>query len=159
MGNNLSDELERFISDLINLSETPVVRISRKELAESFGCAPSQINYVINTRFQRVHGYLVESKRGGGGYIVIRQVQRADESHSLLFAIIDHIGDTLTQHGARHVLKTLRDADEIDNTLLRVMSAAVSDNSLAPVEPSGKDRLRAHILKGMLLSLKTDSVS
>ena len=156
MGNNLSDDLERFISDLINLSDTPVVRISRKNLAESFGCAPSQINYVINTRFQRMHGYLVESKRGGGGYIIIRQIGRNGEGPSLLFSIIDHIGHSLTQREAYHVLRTLREAGEIDDAQQRIMKAALSDNSLAPVEAPGKDRLRAHLLKGMLLSLNAD---
>lgn len=153
MGNNLSDDLERFISDLISLSDTPSVRISRKDLAESFGCAPSQINYVISTRFQRARGYLVESKRGGGGYIIIRQVGRGTERHSLLFHTIDHIGDAVTQRDAYLILKSLFNAGELDNTVLSVMKASLSDSSLSPVETEKRDKLRAHLLKGMLLSV------
>ena len=151
----LSDAIEAFLLREMERSGNEI-QLKRGELAQMFGCAPSQINYVINTRFQRTHGYLVESKRGGGGYIIIRQIRRGEEGHSLLFSIIDNVGHSLTQREAYHVLRMLREAGEIDGTQQRIMNAALSDNSLAAVGVPEKDRLRAHLLKGMLLSLNAD---
>lgn len=81
-----SDKIEAFILELLKREEDEWTKIQRNELAQIFECVPSQINYVIQTRFSPDRGYSVETRRGGGGYVLIRRHNRAD-----------HIGDRLTQ--------------------------------------------------------------
>ena len=82
MGNkNTSDSIEAYIKAL--LSQAGIAEIKRSELADVFKVVPSQINYVIKTRFTESRGYIVESKRGGGGYIRIGKVQFSDQ-HQML---------------------------------------------------------------------------
>lgn len=86
----LSDSIESFIKQMLT-DEEPEIELRRNELAEYFGCAPSQINYVLATRFSPDHGYMTESRRGGGGYIrIVRVVQ--DSSQQLLYLINQRIG-------------------------------------------------------------------
>ena len=87
----LSDTIESFIKELLSQNETEV-ELKRNELAEYFGCAPSQINYVLATRFTPDHGYVIESRRGGGGYIRIMRVVKSGSQH-LLYLIHERIGD------------------------------------------------------------------
>lgn len=72
---NLTDRIEDYLRKLLSLSSREFVEIRRSELAGKFSCAPSQINYVLSTRFSIERGYLVESRRGGGGYIRIHRIK------------------------------------------------------------------------------------
>lgn len=74
MMRNISDIIENYLKQVLELSESEIVEIKRSEVANKFQCVPSQINYVINTRFTMEKGYMVESKRGGGGYIRISRL-------------------------------------------------------------------------------------
>ncbi len=74
---NISDIIEQYLKQVIDLSNNNVIEIKRNEIADRFECVPSQINYVINTRFTLERGFVVESKRGGGGYIRIIKSQTA----------------------------------------------------------------------------------
>lgn len=138
----MSDRIEAFILELMKQEEDDWTKIQRNELAQIFGCVPSQINYVISTRFNPERGYLVESRRGGGGCVKIRRAPQG---------ITIYIADRVSEADAVAVIAKLYSANRIDKTVSQVMAAAVSDTSLESVIE--KDRARADILKNMLNSL------
>ena len=90
----VSDIIEEFIKELFNDEEE--IEIQRNDLAQKFNCVPSQINYVISTRFKPSQGYYVESKKGGGGHITIRKVNNTKEDY--IMHIINNIGNNLTSN-------------------------------------------------------------
>ena len=90
----LSDNIEHFIKEL--MCEEAQIDLRRNELAQHFGCAPSQINYVLATRFSVDHGYIIESRRGGGGYVRIVRMQERDEGN-LLDALLSRVGNSVTE--------------------------------------------------------------
>ena len=143
----LSDTIERFIKEL--LEGDMQVELRRNELAQHFGCAPSQINYVLATRFSMDHGYLIESRRGGGGYIkIVRMRERSSET--LLSAIIERIGNSISEESAAALIANLMERNIITEREALLMRAAVGRNALAlPV--SAKDVLRASVLRNMVI--------
>ena len=90
----MSDVIEDFIKDLFDEDESDLIEIQRNELAQHFNCVPSQINYVISTRFKPSQGYYVESKRGGGGNIKIRKINNTKSDY--IMHIINNVGKTIT---------------------------------------------------------------
>ena len=148
----ISDSIEQFIKDMLG-EDSPEVELKRNELAEYFGCAPSQINYVLATRFSPSQGYLTESRRGGGGYIrIVRVVETGPQK--LAYLVRDRIGDSLSEEEADRIIAHLRDAQMATPEEASLMSAAVSNKALAvPVTPEVKNALRARMLKSMLLAL------
>ena len=104
-----SDMIARFIQAELE-EANGVLELQRSDLAQRFGCVPSQINYVMSTRFSPEHGYIVESRRGGGGYIRITRVQV--DRHTLLMHVINSVGDTLDLASARAILSNLVQGDE-----------------------------------------------
>ena len=143
----LSDSIERFIKEL--MTEDAHVELRRNELAQHFGCAPSQINYVLATRFSLDHGYLIESRRGGGGYVRIVRMQTRGES-SFLEALLNRVGNSVDEETANAILSNLRERGVITKREAALMRAAVSRNALAlPI--SAKDVLRAAVLRNMLV--------
>ena len=143
----LSDSIEQFIKEL--LEGDAQVELRRNELAHHFGCAPSQINYVLATRFSVDHGYIIESRRGGGGYIrIVRMRERSPET--LLSAIITRIGNSISEDSASALIANLMERNIITPNEARLMRAAVGRNALAlPV--SAKDVLRASVLSNMVI--------
>ena len=142
----LSDTIERFIKEL--MSEEAQIELRRNELAQHFGCAPSQINYVLATRFSVDHGYLIESRRGGGGYVRIVRM-RAREEGNLLDALLKRIGNSIDEETACAIIAQLYDGKLVTGNEAALMRAAIGRNALAlPV--SGKDVLRAAVLGNML---------
>ena len=122
----LSDTIESFIKQLLSQDETEV-ELKRNELAEYFGCAPSQINYVLATRFTPDHGYVIESRRGGGGYIRIVRVVQSTGQH-LLYLIHERIGETISETEAAHIIGQLAErklitAQEADITTTSTFDA------------------------------------
>lgn len=101
---NVSDIIERYLKEI--LAESRQVEIKRSEVAERFDVVPSQINYVIKTRFTVQDGYLVESKRGGGGYIRIEKVDLVSDAR-ILDQLIEMVGDQLSAADALHIVQTL----------------------------------------------------
>src|SRR5574337_1084502 len=95
---NTSDMIEKYLKEL--LSQATEIEIRRSEIAANFGVVPSQINYVIKTRFTLPKGFEVESKRGGGGYIRIVRIQYSDE-HDFLMALIPKIPEKLSVSSPR----------------------------------------------------------
>jgi transcriptional regulator CtsR len=128
------------------------VEIQRNELANRFNCVPSQINYVISTRFSTDKGYYVESRRGGGGYISIKRMNAGSDGEYLMH-IITSIGDKLSQHTCEIFIQNFMDYDIIDEQEAGLMKAATSDKALAAVAPNIRDEIRMTILKNMLMSL------
>jgi transcriptional regulator CtsR len=145
---NLADEIEAFLKRL--LRESGTIEIQRAVLASKFNCAPSQINYVMTTRFTPVHGYVVESRRGGGGYlrIVRLNMEKAEALHTL----VQRIGQRLTQEDALAILSFLRERRLVTEREASLMAAALSQENLA-MDPPYAERTRANILKAMLVAL------
>ena len=149
----LSDIIENFIKQVIHDAKG-VAEIQRNELANYFNCVPSQINYVISTRFTNDRGYYVESRRGGGGYIRITRVNvSADDINVHLMHIVSAIGDRIGQQDAEAFIMNFVDYDLISAREAGVMRAAVNDKILYKVQQPGRDALRAEILKNMLTVL------
>ena len=144
----LSNEIENFIKEM--MAEEQMATVQRNELADYFGCAPSQINYVLTTRFSPDRGYIVESRRGGGGYIKVIKISM--DEHAYIKEIIEKIQGGITERTAKRIIEGLAEAEIIDIKNARCMFAAVSDRALFAVA-GNRDRLRAHILKQMLLTL------
>lgn len=147
----LSDIIETFLKTLIN-AEEGAVEIQRNELANKFNCVPSQINYVISTRFTNEKGYYVESRRGGGGYISIKRLN-IDSAGDYLMHIITSIGGRISQHTCEIFINNFVDYDIIEYRESMLMKAATSDRVLMDVPIDKRDDVRATILKNMLMSL------
>ncbi|MBX5436890.1 MAG: CtsR family transcriptional regulator [Alicyclobacillaceae bacterium] len=150
MARNVSDIIEQHLKDIIRQSQSGVIELQRSELAELFQCVPSQINYVINTRFSLEHGYVVESKRGGGGYIRIRQIQF--ESEEPLVRMLQSIGDALSQREAEGMIERLERESLITGREAGMLRAAVSRDVLR-IDLPFRDQLRARLLTQMLTAL------
>lgn len=147
----LSDIIETFLKALIN-EEEGAVEIQRNELANKFNCVPSQINYVISTRFTTDKGYYVESRRGGGGYISIKRLN-TDSAGDYLMHIITSIGDRISQHTCEVFINNFVDYNIVEYREAMLMKAATSDKVLMDVSIEKRDDVRAMILKNMLMSL------
>ena len=145
----MSDMIEEFIKDLFT-EEDEYIEIQRNDLAEQFKCVPSQINYVISTRFKPSQGYYVESKRGGGGHITIKKVNIKKTNYFM--HIINNIGDTLTGQEADIFISNLLSYNMLNTEQAKLLKAGTSDNVLTLSQPT-KDIIRARIFKNMLLNL------
>lgn len=146
----LSDSIEQFIKTML-AQEEQEVELKRNELAEYFGCAPSQINYVLATRFTPDHGYIIESRRGGGGYIRIFRMQQ-DTGKQLVYLLNERIGDSISALSANHLIQQLQEREIVTANEAALMMAAISAQSLSlPLPEALKDALRAKILKSMLM--------
>ena len=148
----LSDSIEQFIKDLLS-QEPAEVELKRNELAEYFGCAPSQINYVLATRFSPDHGYLTESRRGGGGYIRIVRVEQRG-SQRLMYLVNDRIGDSLGEEECIRLISQLKEQRIVTADEAALMASAVSTRALGvPVPDALKDAMRAKMMKSMLMTI------
>jgi len=149
----LSDVIESFIKQVISDAEG-VAEIQRNELASHFKCVPSQINYVISTRFTNDRGYFVESRRGGGGYIRISRVNvTSADSGGYLMHIVSAIGDRIGQQDADAFIMNFVDYGIIEPREAGIMRAAISDKILLRIPQPGRDAMRADILKNILTVL------
>lgn len=147
----LSDIIEAFIKQLIEETDGSI-EIQRNELANHFKCVPSQINYVIDTRFSKERGYFVESRRGGGGHIKIKRVNISIPG-SYLMHIITSMGNSISQQSAEVFINNFFDYEIISRRDSLLMRAAVSDKIIGIVPLPDRDILRAALLKNMLTSL------
>lgn len=146
----MTDIIEAYLKKV--LQQQDQVEIRRSEIAQLFDCVPSQINYVINTRFTIQKGYLVESKRGGGGYIRIIKVQVLDDL-DMLNTMIEIIGDSISEKDAKSVVQKLYEDDIITKREAKLMLVAM-DKSLYTGERAIDNRLRSNLLRTMLVNLK-----
>jgi len=145
----ISDLIASFLQDSLDESGDGVLEIQRSDLAQRFNCVPSQINYVMSTRFSPERGYIVESRRGGNGYIRITRV-RVDRE-TLLMHVINSLGSQVDLPSARAILGNLVQSGALGEDLGRTILAAVGDKALRAVPREARDQVRADILKNVLI--------
>lgn len=147
----MSDLIANMILDMF-ADGSPTVQIKRNDLAQQIGCVPSQINYVITSRFTPEQGYTIESRRGGGGYILIT---RAGSKSAVIMHLINSIGDAIDEKTAAANIYNLHGQNIIDDRGAKMMLGCVSDNIFkdtpAPLTRQTKDKIRANIFKNLLL--------
>lgn len=150
----MSDMIEEYLKSAI--SEDGRIEIQRNELANLFDCVPSQINYVINTRFTIQHGYAVESKRGGGGYIRIIKVQVKNNTE-MVDRMCQLVGDRVSEKEAQIIIQTLYENKFMTRREARIMLAGIDENNFSGNQIIDK-KIRANILLSMisLLILKNN---
>lgn len=125
MNNNMTDIIEQYIKQLFIEAEEDFITLKRSNLAEKFDCVPSQLNYVMKTRFSPEHGFIIESKRGGGGFVRITKITM----HSNV-DYIDYLIETLNQEVASHIeykkiLKILKEEKYITHFDLEIMNTSL----------------------------------
>lgn len=145
----LSNLIEEFIKELIS-EEDGAIELKRNELASHFGCVPSQINYVISTRFSPERGYIVESRRGGGGYIKITRVM--PKAGNRMMHIVNAIGSYLSYSDAAAIIQNCFDYDLITQNEAKLILAAINEKTI-PLKHPEQEYLRAGLVKNMLITL------
>ena len=145
----ISDLIASFLQESLAESVDGVLEIQRSDLAQRFNCVPSQINYVMSTRFSPERGYIVESRRGGNGYIRITRVQV--DRQTLLMHVINSLGADIDLSSARAILGNLVQSGTLEENLGRTILAAVGDKALASVTREQRGSLRADILRNVLI--------
>ena len=145
----ISDVIARFLQESLEEAENGVLEVQRNDLAQRFNCVPSQINYVMSTRFSPERGYIVESRRGGNGYIRITRV-RVDRQ-TLLMQVINSLGTQVDLASAKAILSNLVQAGALSEDAGRSLLAAIGDRALAAVPREIRDTVRADIMKQVLI--------
>ncbi len=145
----LSDIIEDFIKEMFQENNESELQIKRNELANYFSCAPSQINYVLTTRFTEDKGYYIESKRGGGGCIIIRRIE-CTNNKNLKELIVDRIGNSITYDNAINIIDGLVEMALITEREAIIMKIAINDRVFGNIDIS-KNMLRANILKNIIM--------
>lgn len=145
----ISDEITAYILHIMENAQDGYAELQRNLLAEEFGCVPSQITYVLSSRFTPEQGYVVESRRGGGGYIRIRRVQ-GQQGQTPVMHVVNSIGETLVPSAAEAILQSLVYGQCISAPAAKAMAAALSDRCYREIPADMRDRLRATLLKNML---------
>ena len=147
---NMSDLIENYLKNVLHKNET--VEIRRSEIADQFNCVPSQINYVINTRFTIQQGYVVESKRGGGGYIRIMKVNLVDEM-DILNALSDLVPEELSAREGNHLLQNLYENKLITKREAQMMSLMMEKDTF-PSNVKSAAEVRSNMMKKLIDNLK-----
>ena len=145
----ISDLIASILQESLEEAENGVLEVQRSDLAQRFNCVPSQINYVMSTRFSPERGYIVESRRGGNGYIRITRVQI--DHQTLLMHVINSLGDEVDMPSARAILSNLVQSGALEENMGRALLTAVGDKALAAVPKEKRDCVRAAILKQVLI--------
>ncbi|ACB83742.1 CtsR family transcriptional regulator [Natranaerobius thermophilus] len=147
---SLSDNIEKYLKNLIEESPNKAIVVKRCDLAYKFNCVPSQINYVLSTRFTEDKGYLVSSRRGGGGYIEIRRLRLAGETP--LYKLTDLIGNSISEQEANGLITRLADEGIIKEREEGLLKSCVKRESI-PVPLPWRDEIRAALFKNVLLEI------
>ena len=148
---NLVDIIERYIKEEVEKCENDIFEVRRSDLAQLFSCVPSQINYVISTRFAPEMGFYVETRRGGGGYIRIKKIAAYEDD--IISNIFDKIGNKMSQTVASVYLEALLDYNVIDKNTALIIKVATSDKALANLNFEDRDVTRANIFKNVILNV------
>lgn len=146
---NLSNVIAQMISEMLDGKDE--VEFRRNTLAQDLGCVPSQINYVISSRFTPERGYIVESRRGGGGFIRIAKVNCNGET--LLMHVVNSVGDSIDESTCRGHLVNLVYRDLLSKRDAKLILSAVSDSCLRAAPDSVRDKVRAAIFKQLLITV------
>ena len=145
----MSDLIAGMILDMFENADDETIQIQRNDLANQIGCVPSQINYVITSRFTPEQGYTIESRRGGGGCIYIT---RADNKNAAIMSLINSIGNNIDEKSARAHINNLYHAKLIDEKSAKIVSAALGDNNFRETPKDERDKIRAMQFKRMLIA-------
>lgn len=146
----LTDHIAKIIEEMLNESDG-ILELQRNEMATRLGCVPSQISYVISSRFTPERGYIIESRRGGGG--CIRIVRKQMSRNEYLMHFFCAIGDTIDEREAIAYLQNLAGNEYINKREYLLSCAAVSQAALASIPPTHRNMVRADILKQLILAL------
>ena len=146
----MSDLVTQYIKNILEQQDGEA-EIKRNELATTLGCVPSQINYVITSRFTPEQGYIVESRRGGGGYIRITRINTT--RGGAIMHIVNSIGTALDKATAEIMLDNMHTRGIIDARTAKLMAAAVGERAYLSVPQQYRDSIRATVFKNMLLTL------
>ncbi len=144
----LSDAIADMILNMFD-ENTPTIQIQRNDLAQQLGCVPSQINYVITSRFTPEQGYRIESRRGGGGYIMIT---RAATKENAIMSLVNSVGNSIDEKSAKSNVYNLHYQGLISDKAGRIMMSVLSDSNFKGIETDVKNQIRASLLKQMLLA-------
>ena len=147
----LSDIIENFIKNMLDKSQHDFLEIQRNELANLFNCAPSQINYVLETRFTVDKGYYIESKRGGGGFIKITRI-KINNNDYIKEVIWNNIGEEITQQQAEGYIEFFKERGYLTEREAALLRISINDKVLS-MSGENKDKVRASILKTTLINL------
>ena len=147
----MSDLVAQYITQMLD-EQNGSAEIQRNELAGNLGCVPSQINYVITSRFTPEQGYIVESRRGGGGYIRISRVKM--DRGTAMMHIINSVGSSLDKATAEVMLNNMLQRNMLQLQSAKLIAAALSDRTLSQVEQDKRDTVRADLFKNMLLTIE-----
>ena len=150
MSSGISDLIAGFINEMLG-DMGGTAELQRSELANRFNCVPSQINYVISTRFSPEHGYIVESRRGGGGYIRITRVRT--DPQLLMMHTVNAVGDSIDLRTTQAMVSNLLNEGIINESIARIILSAVGANALRGLEPMVRDKVRANIFKQILINI------
>ncbi|NLJ94873.1 MAG: CtsR family transcriptional regulator [Clostridiaceae bacterium] len=146
---NLSDTIEYLLKQMLDANEG-VIEFTRNDLAQELNCVPSQITYVLQTRFTSNLGYIKESRRGGGGSITIRRIAFESPQKHLAHQI-KNMKESISQSEANMLLENLANRNAIDEKEKILMRSAISDQALEKVNKMNLDKVRSSILTNMLL--------
>lgn len=152
MGNPLTDRIAEIIEKMLE-ENGGELELQRNKLAGSVGCVPSQINYVISSRFNTSRGYIVESRRGGGGFVRISKISFDDTSMRLMHTLAA-VGTSIDVMSAKALLISLYDSSIITKREMQLIYSSINDSALSFISPQIRDTLRADILKSTILTLK-----
>ena len=147
----MSDLVAQYIMQMLD-EQNGSAEIQRNELAGNLGCVPSQINYVITSRFTPEQGYIVESRRGGGGYIRISRVKM--DRGTAMMHIINSVGSSLDKATAEVMLNNMLQRNMLEMQSAKLIAAALSDRTLSQIEQDKRDTVRADLFKNMLLTIE-----
>lgn len=146
---NLSNKIASLIIEM--LSEEGITEISRNELANELGCVPSQINYVISSRFTPEHGYIVESRRGGGGYIRISRV--TNDGLDYVTGVLSESGDSYDENTLQALVHNFYNSNFLTLNEARLISSALSDSTMKDANRDERNKVRASIFKNMIMNI------
>ena len=146
---NISNHIAQLILDMIE-QDGGSAEMKRNDLAQTIGCVPSQINYVIASRFTPEHGYIVESRRGGGGYIRITRANYSSPNAVVMHAV-NAIGSEIDEKSAKAHIVNLAQASILPVDCAKIMLAAMADNCYHGLTPQQRNEVRAALLKQMLM--------
>ena len=146
----LSEHIARLIEEMIEEGEG-TASVRRNDLAAKLGCVPSQVSYVISSRFTPQKGYITESRRGGGGYIRIVRAPRSKNGYLTHF--FHAMGDSISTEEARAYIRNLQDNQIISAREASIVTAALCTSALDRIQPAGRNMVRADILRHILMTL------
>ncbi len=148
---SIADEIEQYIKKLIEQSRQRAIRLNRSQLAEMFDCVPSQINYVLSTRFNMEKGYLVESRRGGGGYLRIIRLSISD--YQDMMELINSTPERVSQRMGDDLIQRLYEEGILTKKEAMLMSAVIRDETLAALAGNDRDIIRGYLIRSMLATI------